>query len=155
MQKSINKNKRKKQQIETIRKVEPTKPKLNQKVTIKNKKISSLPGISKNFWSTDNLAESKKIIIDNAKKASKKEDNRQKKQRLTGSERYQRYIEEEERIRNVEEEMSNPNFDPHTPDQFERALMNDKNSSFMWIKYMAFREGSCCRKESNCINKFS
>jgi rRNA biogenesis protein RRP5 len=47
-------------------------------------------------------------------------------------------MDEEERIRAIEEELSDPNTDPHTPDQFERALMKDKNSSFMWIKYMAF-----------------
>jgi rRNA biogenesis protein RRP5 len=138
MQKSIGKGKKKKSQVEAIRRSEQPKSKVHQKVAVKSKNIkvqnAKLPGIS-NFWSVDGPAQVKANLVE---LASKKDEKNQKKQRLTGSERYQRYIDEEERIRNVEEEMATPNLDPHTPDQFERALINDRNSSFVWIKYMAF-----------------
>lgn len=97
-------------------------------------KVSSkLPGIQ-NFWQSDEKPEVKKRPAEDSD-----DDNKdQKKQRLTGADRYQRYIDEEERIRKIEEELANPEHDPHTPDQFERALMKDRNSSYTWIKYMAF-----------------
>lgn len=94
---------------------------------------SKLPGIQ-NFWSPE-------VKVDKKRPANDSEDDDvkdNKKQRLTGADRYQRYIDEEERLRKIEDELADPNIDPHTPDQFERALMSDRNSSFMWIKYMAF-----------------
>lgn len=102
---------------------------------VKNfKSISNLklPGV-KNFWSVE------EPVIQSRNSCEDNQDIRpNKKQRLTGSERYQRYIDEEEKLRNIEMEMENPDFEPHTPDQFEKELLKDKNSSFMWIKYMAF-----------------
>ena len=110
-----------------IKKVEVKKP--------GEKNSCKLPGI-KNFWKTETKEEAKKrpaVELDD-EEISKEV----KKQRLTGADRYQRYINEEERIRKVEDELADPNVEPHTPDLFERALMKDRNSSFMWIKYMAF-----------------
>lgn len=93
-----------------------------------NKKGTKLPGLL-NFWS-----EKTEIGL----KREKGDTNESKKQRITVSERYQRYMDEEKRLRLVEDELVDPNIEPHTPEQFERALMKDKNSSFMYIKYMAF-----------------
>ncbi|KAG5681407.1 hypothetical protein PVAND_010845 [Polypedilum vanderplanki] len=142
MKKSINKIKKKKEHIVAIKKKEQPKQSLHQKVVVKSKNIkvqnAKLPGIS-NFWSSESLPQQKKTnYVEKVKNSEKKDEKNKNKQNLTASERYQRYMNEEERIRNIEEEMSNPNLDPHTPEQFERALMKDKNSSFMWIKYMAF-----------------
>lgn len=94
---------------------------------------SKLPGIQ-NFWSAEEKIEPTKRSNEDDGDVNKDK----KKQKLTGADRYQRYMDEEERIRKIEDELADPNLDPHTPDQFERALMKDKNGSFMWIKYMAF-----------------
>lgn len=88
---------------------------------------SKLPGIN-SFWNSAGLKRKTSIKI--FEKINKKP-------KLTAPERYQRYMDEEERLRAIEESDNNI-IEPHTPDQFERALMNDKNSSFLWIKYMAF-----------------
>lgn len=101
---------------------------------IKKKKIVSnecdgkLPGVE-NFWKLDEEKThiEPEIICKKLKKS-----------RLTGAMQYQKFIDEEERIRKIEEELANPNAEPKTPDQFERKLLLDKNSSFLWIKYMAF-----------------
>lgn len=92
---------------------------------------SKLPGIN-SFWSAAGSKRSKSPV-----KSQNEKQKEIKKPRLTAPERYQRYMDEEDRVRSIEES-ENSIVDPHTPDQFERALMNDKNSSFMWIKYMAF-----------------
>lgn len=106
-----------------------------------------LPGIQ-NFWTSEVKQEVKKRPAD-------EDDNSQdkKKQRLTGADRYQRYIDEEERLRKIEDELADPNVDPHTPDQFERALMKDKNSSFMWIKYMAFHLETAETEKARAVAK--
>ncbi|XP_070492073.1 rRNA biogenesis protein RRP5-like [Chironomus tepperi] len=136
MQKIANKVRRKKVSLEAIEKTANFKVK-SYKVQIKTGKFNSsnvkLPGV-KDFW---NIGE---LTVNNKKKNEDPEESNTKKptERLTGSERYQRYMDEEERIRKIEEEMTDPNLEPHTPDQFERALLKDRNSSLMWIKYMAF-----------------
>lgn len=116
----------------------------------KSKDKSKLPGIQ-NFWSPEKKEETKKrpaVQLDDEDISSSS-----KKQRLTGADRYQRYINEEERIRKIEDELADPNIDPHTPDQFERALMKDRNSSFMWIKYMAFHLETAETEKARAIAK--
>lgn len=137
MQKVVNKVKRRKERIEEIKKSSDSKVK-SYRVLIKTTKFKSnnakLPGV-KNFWEL-NDAEQKNKKLQNG--TANEGVEMKKVQRLTGSERYQKYMDEEERLRNIEAEMADPNLEPHTPDQFERALIKDRNSSFMWIKYMAF-----------------
>lgn len=125
--KSVKVKSKKKESKKSSSESEDMKPQVIIKTNIASN--SKLPGIS-NFWSTEVNIQKRKVIQDD--QPSKK------KQRLTATERYQRYMDEEERIRGIEDELADPNADPHTPDQFERALMKDKNCSFMWIKYMAF-----------------
>lgn len=140
MKSSVIKGRKRKLQVEEIQKKEEPKAKLKvQQKSVKNSKISNskLPGIS-DFFSIESSSNNLLKANEDAKKSANKDDKNQGKQRLTGSERYQRYIDEEERIRSIEEEMENPDVEPRTPDQFERALLKDRNSSFMWIKYMAF-----------------
>lgn len=108
---------------------------------------SKLPGIQ-NFWAPEVKQELKKRPADDDDGGKDK-----KKQRLTGADRYQRYIDEEERLRKIEDELADPNVDPHTPDQFERALMKDKNSSFMWIKYMAFHLETAETEKARAVAK--
>ncbi|CAG9804396.1 unnamed protein product [Chironomus riparius] len=136
MQKIANKVRRKKVSLEAIEKTGNFKVK-SYKVLIKTGKSNlshvKLPGV-KDFWNVEELTKNGKKENEDPKKSSTKKST----QRLTGSERYQRYMDEEERIRKIEEEMTDPNLEPHTPDQFERSLLNDRNSSLMWIKYMAF-----------------
>ncbi|CAO1404946.1 unnamed protein product [Diamesa tonsa] len=104
-------------------------PKNNKKPTVKD----NLPGIN-NFWNVDT-----KPIKRAADEDSDEDDTKDvKKLKLSGAERYQKYVDEEDRIRKIEEELADPNLVPHTPDQFERALLKDRNSSFLWISYMAF-----------------
>ncbi|KAL7034408.1 hypothetical protein ACKWTF_007951 [Chironomus riparius] len=136
MQKIANKVRRKKVSLEAIEKTGNFKVK-SYKVLIKTGKSNlshvKLPGV-KDFWNVEELTKNGKKENEDPKESSTKKST----QRLTGSERYQRYMDEEERIRKIEEEMTDPNLEPHTPDQFERSLLNDRNSSLMWIKYMAF-----------------
>lgn len=131
MQKLTNKSTKMKSKKKESKKSSSESEDIKPQVIFKGNTASNskLPGIS-NFWSTETVSKKRKVIQDD--QPSKK------KQRLTAVERYQRYMDEEERIRTIEDELADPNVDPHTPDQFERALMKDKNSSFMWIKYMAF-----------------
>lgn len=109
---------------------------------------SKLPGIQ-NFWNTEEKQEKKKRAGSDDEDASKDK----KKQRLTGADRYQRYIDEEERLRNIEDELADSSSDPHTPDQFERVLMKDRNSSFMWIKYMAFHLETAETEKARAVAK--
>lgn len=136
MQKIANKVRRKKVTIEAIENTNNFKVK-SHKVAIKTGKYNSshvkLPGV-KDFWNIEKVTSNKKRKNEDPEESSTKKPT----QRLTGSERYQRYMDEEERIRKIEEEMTDPDLEPHTPDQFERALLKDRNSSLMWIKYMAF-----------------
>ncbi|CRK99145.1 CLUMA_CG012479, isoform A [Clunio marinus] len=125
----------------------PSKPSILTKKTI-SKTTSKLPDV-KDFWNLEVKQNSKK-----QKAVEDDDDSRNvKKQRLTGAERYQRYIDEEERIRKIEEELADPNIDPHTPDQFERALLKDRNSSFMWIKYMAFHLETAETEKARAVAK--
>lgn len=102
----------------------------DKKPTVQDK----LPGIN-NFWNV----ETKPIKRPAADEDSDENDSKDvKKLKLSGAERYQKYVDEEDRIRKIEEELADPNLVPHTPDQFERALLKDRNSSFLWISYMAF-----------------
>lgn len=118
-----------------------------KKSTVKTN--SKLPGIQ-NFWQAEEKPETKKRSASDSDDDTSKDP---KKQRLTGAERYQRYIDEEERVRKIEDELANADNDPHTPDQFERALMKDKNSSYMWIKYMAFHLETAETEKSRGIAK--
>lgn len=111
--------------------------------------VSKLPGIQ-NFWNPAQPETKKRSKVDSDDDESNKD---QKKQRLTGAERYQRYIDEEDRVRKIEDELADPNIDPHTPDQFERALMKDRNSSFMWIKYMAFHLETAETEKARAVAK--
>jgi rRNA biogenesis protein RRP5 len=103
---------------------------------IRKRKVSSsnekLPGVA-GFW---NVQSSEKKAQETPKSSAS--DSKVKKSRLTGAEQYQKYIDEEDRIRKVEEELADVTKVPTTPDEFERRLMSDKNNSFIWIKYMAF-----------------
>jgi rRNA biogenesis protein RRP5 len=110
---------------------------------------TKLPGIQ-NFWQAEEKPETNKRSAPDSDDDTSKD---QKKQRLTGAERYQRYIDEEERIRKIEDELADPDHDPHTPDQFERALMKDKNSSYMWIKYMAFHLETAETEKARAVAK--
>lgn len=134
MKEVVNKSKRRSEQIEDTENTDELKEK-SYKVLIKTVKSfktngTKLPGVQ-DYWKIKDTSK-------NHQKNDEKDERPKKEQRLTGQERYQKYIDEEERIRNLENEMSDPNFEPHTPDQFEKELLKDKNSSFMWIKYMAF-----------------
>lgn len=127
--------------VKTVKetKVLPVVPVKTSKVDrVKNNKkptvTDNLPGIN-NFWNVD----TKPIKRSAADEDSDEDDSKDvKKLKLSGAERYQKYVDEEDRIRKIEEELADPNLVPHTPDQFERALLKDRNSSFLWISYMAF-----------------
>lgn len=153
---NVNKSKEK---LQAKRKVKPPAPVVVNSVSIikqfevkklTGKSLSKLPGVQ-NFWSTETKVETKK------RSAVELEDedvsNENKKQRLTGADRYQRYINEEERVRKIEDELADSSVDPHTPDQFERALMKDRNSSFMWIKYMAFHLETAETEKARAVAK--
>ncbi|CAO1409196.1 unnamed protein product [Diamesa serratosioi] len=103
----------------------------DKKPTVQDK----LPGIN-NFWNVD--TKSIKRPAADEEDSDENDSNDVKKLKLSGAERYQKYVDEEDRIRKIEEELADPNLVPHTPDQFERALLKDRNSSFLWISYMAF-----------------
>lgn len=63
---------------------------------------------------------------------------KQKKKKLTENEKRELAKQEEERLRRIEEELMNPNRDPQTVDDFDRAVLANPNSSALWLKYMAF-----------------
>lgn len=102
---------------------------------VRKRKVSAsndkLPGVA-GFWE----------VQGNEKKSKEPEKSsdsiKPKKKRLTGAEQHQKYLDEEERLRKIEDELADVDRIPTSPDQFDRFLMMDKNNSFIWIKYMAF-----------------
>lgn len=101
----------------------------NQKLSnMNNRKTVKLPGIN-GFWKKEKI----NIIKPNINEV---ENVKLKKIKLTGNERYQLYIEDEKRIKTIEDKKDDTA--PSTIDDFERALIKDKNNSFLWIKYMTF-----------------
>lgn len=109
--------------------------------------IKKLPGVQ-NFWSLE-----PKRKLEAKKKDNEDVEPLEKKQKLTGTERFKQFVEEEKRIRKIEEELADPDNEPHTPDQFERLLMRDANNSFLWIKYMAFHLETADTEKARAIGK--
>lgn len=112
-----------------------------------NENIKKLPGVQ-NFWSLE-----PKRKLETKKEDDEDKEPLEKKQRLTGAERFKQFVEEEKRIRKIEEELADPDNEPHTPDQFERQLMRDVNNSFLWIKYMAFHLETADTEKARAIGK--
>lgn len=61
-----------------------------------------------------------------------------KKKRLTVAEKVDKVRLEEEKMREVEQQLSAADSQPSSSDQFDRLLMANPNSSELWIAYMAF-----------------
>lgn len=150
-----NKFVKKQKFIKKTRPAEPPAPVVNKAVKIVKKVFAKkpasqdgkLPGMS-SFWNPTVKSTKKRPVEDDEETSTET-----KKQRLTGADRYQRYMDEEERIRKIEDELADPNLEPHTPDQFERALMKDRNSSFMWIKFMAFHLETAETEKARAVAK--
>lgn len=113
-----------------------------------NDKFKKLPGVQ-DFW---NLQPKRKS--DTAREENY-EDNEpsEKKAKLTGAERFKQFVEEEKRIRKIEDELADPDNEPHTPDQFERLIMRDSDNSFLWIKYMAFHLETADTEKARAVGK--
>lgn len=116
------------QAIKTITELaEPTK---------KSKKISStekLPG-AHGFWG--NNPSTRKQDSDSSDDDEQPET--QTKKRLNAKERFEAMKQEEKRIRQIEDELVDASVNPHTPDQFDRQVLAQPNSSLLWIRYMVF-----------------
>ncbi|XP_053680248.1 protein RRP5 homolog [Anopheles nili] len=97
-----------------------------------------LPGTT-NFWDTTPVY--KRAASDSSDEDGSSEDEEKQtapKKRLTAKERFEAMKLEEERLRNIEQELANPSVDPHTPDQFDRLVLAQPNNSMLWIRYMVF-----------------
>jgi rRNA biogenesis protein RRP5 len=131
---------------------EVIKPKKEIKAKFHEENFKKLPGVQ-DFW---NLEPKRKLQAIKTKEVDDdEEDNGQalKRQKLTGAERFKQFVEEEKRIREKEEELADPNTEPHTPDQFDRLLMKDMNNSFLWIKYMAFHLETADTEKARAVGK--
>ncbi|KXJ74018.1 hypothetical protein RP20_CCG014524 [Aedes albopictus] len=93
----------------------------------------TLPGAG-GFWSTN--PSSKKEDSDSSD--DDEEPTVQPKKRLNAKERFEAMKQEEQRIRQIEDQLADVSADPHTPDQFDRQLLSQPNSSLLWIRYMVF-----------------
>ena len=121
-----------------------TKPDLKKAVVIdtelvenrseeKPKKHLKLPGVE-NFWNNQD----NKRTIESSSDDDEDEVVEVKRKKLTSVEKFQAIKDEENRVRQIEEELADPALDPHTTDQFDRLLLASPNSSLLWIKYMVF-----------------
>ncbi|XP_055641261.1 protein RRP5 homolog isoform X2 [Toxorhynchites rutilus septentrionalis] len=95
----------------------------------------ALPG-AESFWSVATSAQIRKQESDSSDDDDQPEESVKK--RLTAKERFDAMKQEEERIRKIEEELADASVDPHTPDQFDRLVLAQPNSSLLWIRYMVF-----------------
>ncbi|KAK6621934.1 hypothetical protein RUM44_001741 [Polyplax serrata] len=73
---------------------------------------------------------------DDEDEVSKKENKKARK--LTESEKLEQYKTEEQRLRLIEERLMDPDREPETIDDFDRAVLANPDSSALWLKYMAF-----------------
>lgn len=63
---------------------------------------------------------------------------KQKKKKLTAAERAELARQEEEKIRQIENDLANPEKVPETAEQFDRLVLANPNSSKIWAQYIAF-----------------
>jgi rRNA biogenesis protein RRP5 len=68
-------------------------------------------------------------VVNNAKK---------KKKKLTTAEKVDKARQEEEKLREIERQLSASDTKPQSSDQFDRLLLANPNNSELWIAYMAF-----------------
>uniref|UniRef100_A0A1Q3EWU9 Putative rrna processing protein rrp5 n=1 Tax=Culex tarsalis TaxID=7177 RepID=A0A1Q3EWU9_CULTA len=107
---------------------------------VEEKPVAKLPG-AESFWSTGGTTNRKQQPQPPSDSSDDDEDQPAvpaKKGRLTAKERFEAMKQEEKRIRQIEEELADASVDPHTPDQFDRLLLSQPNSSLLWIRYMVF-----------------
>lgn len=108
---------------------------------VEEKAVAKLPG-AESFWSTGGAGGRKQQQQPPSDSSDDEENDRvevpAKKSRLTAKERFEAMRQEEKRIRQIEEELADSSVDPHTPDQFDRMLLAQPNSSLLWIRYMVF-----------------
>ncbi|XP_058447929.1 protein RRP5 homolog [Malaya genurostris] len=97
---------------------------------------NNLPGPT-SFWSSK-PSTVREQSIDSDSSDDDTQSETQPKTRLTGKERFEAMKQEEKRIRQIEEELADASVDPHTPDQFDRLVLAQPNSSLLWIRYMVF-----------------
>ncbi|XP_053692501.1 protein RRP5 homolog [Sabethes cyaneus] len=108
-----------------------------------------LPG-PENFWG----GSAKRNNIDQSSSDSNDEDDiveQQPKKRLTGKERFEAMKQEEKRIRQIEEELADASVDPQTPDQFDRLVLSQPNSSLLWIRYMVHHMESAETEKARAV----
>lgn len=110
----------------------------NKKNTCKKQKVEILFPSMANFFeiseddSNDNKREEESSDDDNIKVEGKK------KKKLTAAERAELARKEEERLRQIENELADPNKIPESAEQFERLALANPNSSKIWSQYIAF-----------------
>jgi len=63
--------------------------------------------------------------------------NKKKVRRLNTAQKHEEQKQEELRLRKVEEELTQIEANPQNADHFDRLVLSNPNSSFIWIKYMA------------------
>lgn len=62
---------------------------------------------------------------------------------MTPAERLQHARQQEEALIQRETELADSTADPKTPDDFDRILLGQPNSSELWAKYIAYHVAVC------------
>ncbi|XP_055612693.1 protein RRP5 homolog [Uranotaenia lowii] len=101
---------------------------------IQKPKKETLPG-AESFWKTQHKQKRK---YESESSSDDDQIEMPVKKRLNAKERFEKLKQEESRIRKIEEELADASVDPHTPDQFDRLVLAQPNSSLVWIRYMVF-----------------
>lgn len=65
------------------------------------------------------------------------EPSKKKIRKLNSVQRREEQKQEELRLRKIEEELTQIETNPQNADHFDRLVLSNPNSSFIWIKYMA------------------
>lgn len=126
---TIDNNESKKRKIET-----PNSEQQNKK----RKSDVSIPSMADFFALDDTNKTQEDPSSDDEPAEDSQNTKQQKKKKLTAAERAELARQEEEKIRQIENELANPDKVPETAEQFDRLVLANPNSSKIWAQYIAF-----------------
>ncbi|KAE9534501.1 hypothetical protein AGLY_008591 [Aphis glycines] len=110
---------------------------MSKKTVHKKKPILTNEGIGFEWDVTPNYFNKNNSESEDSDKSEENEPKKKKVRKLNVSQRREEQKQEELRLRKVEEELTQIETNPQNADHFDRLVLSNPNSSFIWIKYMA------------------
>ncbi|XP_060834850.1 protein RRP5 homolog [Rhopalosiphum padi] len=110
---------------------------MSKKTMHKKKQILTNEGIGFEWDVTHNYFNKNNSESEDSDKGEDNEPKKKKIRKSNVSQRREEQKQEELRLRKVEEELTQIETNPQNADHFDRLVLSNPNSSFIWIKYMA------------------